>query len=272
MSKVPRILPLVAVAIGGVIAVKAVTDLNGAQDLLSLGASKARAEGAKADPVKADPAKLAPVKPGDAAGQAMTSAAKPPAPVCAPSAAQIAKEAGLSPGELQVLQSLGQRRGELDDRERALSTQIQLIAAAETKVDAKLKALNDLKGEIKGLLGQIDSQEQQEVDRLVIVYSKMKPADAAAIMAQLDDKVRIPVAAKMKEAALAAVLSKMAPADAKKITENLAHRFAVAKAAADAINNPAAAAAAAPAQTAAAQPAKPSPKPAAKPAAKAAGK
>ncbi|MEW6596709.1 MAG: MotE family protein [Pseudomonadota bacterium] len=267
MSQVPRILPLVAVAIGGVIAVKAVTDLNGAQDLLSLGASKARAEGAKADP-----AKPAPVKPGDAAGQAMTTAAKPPAPVCAPSAAQIAKEAGLSPGELQVLQSLGQRRGELDDRERALSTQIQLIAAAETKVDGKLKALNDLKGEIKGLLGQIDSQEQQEVDRLVIVYSKMKPADAAAIMAQLDDKVRIPVAAKMKEAALAAVLSKMAPADAKKITESLAHRFAVAKAAADAINNPAAAAATPPAQTAAAQPAKAAPKPAAKPAAKAAGK
>jgi flagellar motility protein MotE (MotC chaperone) len=186
--------------------------------------------------------------------------------VLAPSAAQIAKEAGLSPGELQVLQSLGQRRGELDDRERALSTQIQLIAAAETKVDAKLKALNDLKGEIKALLGQIDTQEQQEVDRLVVVYSKMKPADAAAIMAQLDDKVRIPVAAKMKEAALAAVLSKMAPADAKKITENLAHRFAVA--------NPAVAAAPAQAanQTAAAPPAKPAPKPAAKPAAKAAGK
>lgn len=269
MSQIPRILPLVAVAIGGVIAVKAVTDLNGAQDLLSLGASKARAEGAKADPAKPPP-----MKPGDAAGQAMTTAAKPPAPVCAPSAAQIAKEAGLSPGELQVLQSLGQRRGELDDRERALSTQIQLIAAAETKVDAKLKALNDLKGEIKALLGQIDTQEQQEVDRLVIVYSKMKPADAAAIMAQLDDKVRIPVAAKMKEAALAAVLSKMAPADAKKITENLAHRFAVAKAAADALNNPAAAAAPAQAanQTAAAPPAKPAPKPAAKPAAKAAGK
>lgn len=269
MSQIPRILPLVAVAIGGVIAVKAVTDLNGAQDLLSLGASKARAEGAKAEPAKPPT-----MKPGDAAGQAMTTAAKPPAPVCAPSAAQIAKEAGLSPGELQVLQSLGQRRGELDDRERALSTQIQLIAAAETKVDAKLKALNELKAEIKGLMGQIDSQEQQEVDRLVIVYSKMKPADAAAIMAQLDDKVRIPVAAKMKEAALAAVLSKMAPADAKKITENLAHRFAVAKAAADAINNPAAAAAPAQSanQTAAAQPAKAAPKPAAKPATKAAGK
>ncbi|MDW4721139.1 cell envelope integrity protein TolA, partial [Escherichia coli] len=83
-----------------------------------------------------------------------------------------------------------------------------------------------------------------------------------------------PVAAKMKEAALAAVLSKMAPADAKKITENLAHRFAVAKAAADAINNPAAAAAPAQSanQTAAAQPAKAAPKPAAKPATKAAGK
>ena len=35
------------------------------------------------------------------------SSAKPAAPVCAPSAAELARQAGLSPAELQVLQSLG---------------------------------------------------------------------------------------------------------------------------------------------------------------------
>ena len=52
----------------------------------------------------------------------------------------------------------------------------------------------------------------------------MKPRDAAAVMATLDDKVRIPVAAKMKDSALAAILSQMPTAEAKKLTESLAQR------------------------------------------------
>ena len=74
-------------------------------------------------------------------------------------------------------------------------------------------------------MGQADQKTQGEVDRLVVVYSKMRPQDAAAVMSQLDDKVRVPVAASMKPAVLAAILGKMNPLDAKKLTELLAHRF-----------------------------------------------
>jgi flagellar motor switch protein FliG len=75
------------------------------------------------------------------------------------------------------------------------------------------------------MLGQADQKQDAEAARLVTVYSKMKPKDAAAIMVQLEDKVRLPVAAKMKEALLAQVLANMPPAEAKKLTEKLAARF-----------------------------------------------
>ncbi|NEX94626.1 hypothetical protein, partial [Caulobacter sp. 17J65-9] len=160
-------------------------------------------------------------------------AVKPAAPVCAPSATELAKAAGLSPAELRVLQSLQSRRGELDDREKNMDTQLALMAAAEAKLDAKLKALEALKGDINGLLAQGDQREAAEITRLVKVYEAMKPKDAADVMTQLDDRVRLPVASKMKERSLAAVLAAMPAAEARKLTEKLAMRYAAADAAAE---------------------------------------
>jgi flagellar motility protein MotE (MotC chaperone) len=210
---------LVAVAIGGVVAANALSGLQGREGLFS--PREAVAEEA------AQPAKPAP---GDKGATQRPSPLPPPArpapaPVCAPSAGEIAKAAGLSPAELAMLQNLQNRRGQIESRERDLDTEVQLLNAAQIKLDAKLKAMNTLKAEIQGLMGLVDQKTQAEVDRLVQVYTKMKPAEAAAVMAQLDDKVRLPLAAAMKPAVLSAILGKMGTLDAKILTERLAHRF-----------------------------------------------
>jgi flagellar motility protein MotE (MotC chaperone) len=301
MSRVPRLLPLVAVAVGGVLALKVVSGLDGAPDFLKQAtawaedaapgdkkAVKPAKKGDKAPAVDAKKSDAAAPDPlggptplAEAAADAGTPAAGmvPLAPVCAPTAAELAKEAGLSPAELRVLQSLQSRRGELDVRSQAIDTQMALLTAAELKVDGKIKSLGGLKEELQNMIGQADAKQDAEITRLVTVYSAMKPADAAAVMTQLDDKVRVPVAAKMKERALAAILGKMAPADAKKLTEQLAARYSttgIQNKIAQAENAPAAPAAAAPAAAPpkASAPArkrtprpKPRPKAAAKPAA-----
>jgi len=69
----------------------------------------------------------------DAAGTALPPPTIQPRGVCAPTAAELAKEAGLSPAELQQLQNLGARRSQLDQRESDLSTQLALLAAAEAR-------------------------------------------------------------------------------------------------------------------------------------------
>jgi flagellar motility protein MotE (MotC chaperone) len=268
MKSVPRILPLLGVAVGGVLAVNA---LSGAQDLPELlTGARAFAEGAAQPETKAAKDPKAPVsEAAPAAGDKATdAAAKAPAPgttapraVCAPTAAELAKQAGLSPAELQVLQSLGARRGQIDARENELSSQLALMAAAEAKLDAKIKSLNSLKADVQGLLKQTDAKQQAEIDRLVKVFEGMKAKDAAPRMVALDDSVRIPIAAKMKERALSAMLAQMPPQEAKKLTESLARRFAEAQAAAAKAS---AAAGPAPAPTTA--PAKPPAKQAAAPA------
>ena len=240
--RAPPLLPLTAIAIGGVLSLAALRNIDAVPKVMQ--AMTAQAEGTAPAPAKGAAKTPAPQAASPLPAQSGAPGAPNPAtaasaiPVCAASPAELAKQAGLSPGELQALQNLSTRRGQLDDRERALDTQLQLLAAADSKIDGNLKALTALKAEIQGLLGLSDGKAQGEIDRLVIVYSKMKPKDAGAIMAQLDDKVRIPVAAKMKEKDLAAILSQMPTSEAKKITETLAARFNNVKQVAESLQNP----------------------------------
>jgi flagellar motility protein MotE (MotC chaperone) len=252
----PRILPLVGIAVGGVLAINALAGardlpgmISGAKAFAEEAAKPIKSKAAKTDakakttdakPAEAGPTAAVPAVPGGAtaatgAGKdaAATAALPPPTiqpkGVCAPTAAELAKEAGLSPAELQVLQNLGARRGQLDQREADLSTQLALLAAAEAKLDAKTKVLAGLKADVQAMLAQANGRESSEVDRLVKVYEGMKPKDAAARMAILDDSVRLPIAAKMKERSLSAIVGQMQLSEAKKLTESLAHRFAAAQ-------------------------------------------
>lgn len=203
MSKLPRLLPLIAVAIGGVVAVRAI------------GAGPELFQGARAWAAEAG---------SEGAGDPPASSSAPPA-VCALTPEQLAQQAGISPAELRIIQSLSARRGELDLREEDLATQLPLMVAAEQKLDGKIQALNAIKAEVEALLAQANSREQAEIDRLVEVYQAMRPRDAAPVMAALDDEVRLPVAAAMRPRSLAAILAQMPPAAAQELTEKLARRY-----------------------------------------------
>ncbi|WGM38645.1 hypothetical protein [Caulobacter sp. NIBR1757] len=210
MSRIPRILPLAGVAVAGVLAVNFMAGADSLPKMLS--GAQAWAEGVEG-------------KPAEAKSDIEKITAAKPAAVCAPTAAELAKEAGLSPSELRMLQDLGVRRDQLDAQEQGYDVQLQLMAAAGMKLDAKFKSLDTLKGDIKALLGQADAQQEQEVNRLVAVFTAMKAKDAAAQFRVLDDSVRLPIASKMKERTLAAILAQMPPTEAKQITEALAKRF-----------------------------------------------
>ena len=200
MSKIPRLLPLIAVAIGGVVIVRAVGIAPGLFD------------GAKAWAEEAVPAAAA--------------AAKPAAAVCALTPEQLAQQAGISPAELRILQSLQSRRTQLDARDTDLASMLPLMATAEQKLDARVQALAAVKTEVQQLLGQVSEQEKAENDRLVAVYTAMRPKEAARVFATLSDDVRLPVAAAMRPRSLAAVMAQMEPSAARELTEKLARRFA----------------------------------------------
>ena len=77
---------------------------------------------------------------------------------------------------------------------------------------------------IKALLQQYDNQKQQEVDKLVLIYSAMKPKEAANIFETLDMPTLIGILQKMKEAKVAPIMAAMSPQKATAITEEITSR------------------------------------------------
>ncbi len=255
MANLPRLLPLVFVAVGGVLALKVITSLDVAPDMFHKAEAFA-ADAAKKDAPQKDSPKPAKAKvaKGDAAkgsGEVnkdddptesysvvpkaadAASSASPAAAVaavaggtaCATSINDLAAQAGISPNELNILQSLAQRRAQLDQREAQLDSRGQLIQAADDKLDARITQLTTLKGQIQALIDQANKTSSDDTLRLVKVYEAMKPKDAAAVLTTMDDSVRLPIAAGMKDRALAAVLGAMAPDAARELTEKLSNRM-----------------------------------------------
>ena len=130
-----------------------------------------------------------------------------------------------SANEVDVVNSLSKRRRELDARENALSTQANILAAAEARVDAKINQLRQLQAQINGLVAQRDEAQKAQIASLMKTYTAMKAKDAARIFDNLPDEVLVPLAHEMKSDALGSVMAQMNPERARALTVKLADRL-----------------------------------------------
>ena len=130
-----------------------------------------------------------------------------------------------SAAEVNVMNGLSKRRRELDAREGQLTTQANMIAAAEKRVDAKIAQLKQLQAQMNALLVQRDDAQKAQIASLVKTYSTMKAKDAARIFNNLPDDVLVPVAHDMKSDIMAQVLANMNADNAKALTVKLADRL-----------------------------------------------
>jgi flagellar motility protein MotE (MotC chaperone) len=133
----------------------------------------------------------------------------------------------VSASEVDVMNSLSKRRRELDARETQLTTQTNMIAAAELRVDGKIAQLKQLQAQINALLVQRDDAQKAQIASLVKTYSTMKAKDAARIFNSLPDEVLVPVSQEMKSDVMALILANMNSENAKALTVKLANRLAL---------------------------------------------
>ena len=126
--------------------------------------------------------------------------------------------------ELILISQLRERRQQLDRREQKINLQEQLLAGTETRINEKIAALEALEVKIKEHLRVFEEQEAEQLKNVVLVYEAMKPADAATRFQELDIKVQVDLAMRMKNKKFAAILAKMQPAKATALTIELATR------------------------------------------------
>jgi flagellar motility protein MotE (MotC chaperone) len=129
-----------------------------------------------------------------------------------------------SPQEIEILQSLAQRRDDLDKRAAEVDRQEALLQATEQRIDAKIAKLQEMEGKINDAFKKEDQKDDAKFKSLVKIYETMKPKEAARIFEQLDLPVLLDVLERMRETKTSPILASMEPGKAKAVTLALAAR------------------------------------------------
>ncbi len=130
----------------------------------------------------------------------------------------------LSPEQVEVLRTLSKRHRDLVQRERSISEREATLQAIEQRLDQKTGELKKIQEYLQQLLGQKTEKEQEALKKLVIVYEKMKPAEAATILQGLDMETLLNIMDSMKDGKVSAIVAKMEPKQARVLTIELAQR------------------------------------------------
>ena len=156
-----------------------------------------------------------------AVGEKETQTAAADAP---PKKAPDAPAQPASTSERALLERLGERRDELQQRAREIEMRERLLEDAERKLEGRINELKDLEGKAEAAAAKRGDTEAGAIRNLVTMYEAMKPKDAAKIFDRLSHDVLVPVVLQMKPAKMAEVLAVMTPESAEKLTVALATR------------------------------------------------
>jgi flagellar motility protein MotE (MotC chaperone) len=121
-----------------------------------------------------------------------------------------------------LITRLGERRDQLDAREKELEMRLALVEAAEKRIEERTAALKALEARIDALVAEKKTDEKEQFAGIVAMYETMKPKEAAVIFDALDTQMLVRVARAMNPRKMAPILARMEPQKAKALTSGLA--------------------------------------------------
>jgi flagellar motility protein MotE (MotC chaperone) len=129
-----------------------------------------------------------------------------------------------STAERELIERLGERREQIDARQRELDLREKLLETAERKLDGRVEELKAVEDKLEGKKDEKDSGETQGLKKLVIMYENMKPKDAARVFDRLPSDVLVPMVLQMNPRKMSEVMASMSAEAAEKLTVALAVR------------------------------------------------
>lgn len=129
-----------------------------------------------------------------------------------------------SAADVDIMNSMENRDAKYEAWEGELKMRERMLEVAEGKVEGKIAELRELEATLRSLVEVQSEKEESDLARLVKVYETMKPQDSAPIIQRLDEDTQLAIAARMKEAKLAAIFAKMEDDTPQKLTVRLMER------------------------------------------------
>lgn len=136
---------------------------------------------------------------------------------------------GTSPAERALAERMGERREQIDARQRELDLREKLLETAERKLDGRVGELKAVEEKLDAKKDDKEGSEAQGMKKLVIMYEGMKPKDAARVFDRLPSDVLVPMVLQMNPRKMSEVMASMSPEAAEKLTVALANRARAAR-------------------------------------------
>lgn len=124
----------------------------------------------------------------------------------------------------EMLQSISEERDLLEEQKARIATRESEVELAAEKLRIEEKRLTELKSEVETLLDTVKKAHTDDLDRLVALYSAMKPKQAAAIMDDLDIETSVMVLGTMPERDAAPILAQLSRVRARAISRIILER------------------------------------------------
>lgn len=123
-----------------------------------------------------------------------------------------------------LLSAIADERKLISEARAKSADELAEVDLARQKLAIEMDQMNELKATIEGLMEKARKAHTSDVDRLISIYSGMKPAEAAEIMNDLDIEVTVLVLGKMQERKVAPIIAKMDSVRARAISKIIFER------------------------------------------------
>ncbi|WP_295512644.1 MotE family protein [uncultured Sulfitobacter sp.] len=124
----------------------------------------------------------------------------------------------------EVLLSLNRERDLVAQQKDEIQNQMAELALAQESLLVELASLTELKTSIEELLGKVEAAQTDDLNRLIDLYSNMKPTDAARIMDDMDIETTIMVLGNMRPRTAAPILAKIPAVRARAVSKIILER------------------------------------------------
>lgn len=128
-------------------------------------------------------------------------------------------ETHTSAEDLSHFEKLKQRKEELDLREKELAQLEEELQRQKVELDKRIAQLEEMRGQIGQILKDRVEVDQEKVNKLVDLYSNMKPKQAAEVIGSINEDLAVEILAKMKKKNAAEVMNLLPPEKAKVLSE-----------------------------------------------------
>ncbi len=117
----------------------------------------------------------------------------------------------VSAEDLSHFEKLKQRKVELDLREKELAELEEELQKQKVELDKRIAQLEEMRGQIAQILKDRVEVDQEKVNKLVDLYSNMKPKQAADVIGSINEDLAVEVLAKIEKESAAEIMNLLPP-------------------------------------------------------------